>query len=669
MSSIQGAPVSGYFDVASLPDAFLSTEMPVSGLEEVDLRIAQARYAQDQGQSLNYYELFFGASWREKLSSQNPSEFASELSKAFAASIESITAYTELHEASDLDVDGVQLLQGTIREGFRALSSPDLRKQYDLQLAKIERFWKSAPTRITEHHIAHHHLADRRSLHGAEARAGHANWESLLDRHGSPQITEAFPELVPVLGMIKEANIQAMWKLGDFQDTPAVVIPGQTEPVDPKKVYQALIKACREFRSGDLSHHFNLSMLQGGAGTSINMTANEIIAHRANMHLYAMLGVKIPYNPDDLNNPQVHLIHPNNHVNFPNSTNDVLPTAISIATYIGSERVVGEFRDLAHAFTDLSQRKDCINCVKAGRTHLQTAVPMTLSREFAGWASLLTDVVNGMERARRDLLVSTLGANAIGTGINTGEGYNKEVAKQLSRIMNRHGHSSVSAISQSELTKTTFSQFDVLQFHATLKNGMVQAGLIADAFRMYGSSQYNEFRLPAKQAGSSIMPGKVNPTMAEIVNQATQVIVGNDVALTQTATAAQLQLQVFDPATIHTIASSLALSVSALERFRTQCVEGLEFNFDAIRRNLIESTALSTALNPILGYKAVAEVVRAMNLQGENPRTILEVLNDDSFMDMLCRTYDLPKSKIGESRDALREERWIEHTAPRARVA
>lgn len=669
------------FNLNPLGQSLATTGSPTDFFAEVEFRIDQLAHAHKHNGDFNYYELFFGPDWEaQKEALGTGRELNLALAEKFSKTTLAIRDYMDVYDRDafkdDLAVEIGQIsenspayylkyveeLEFLVSKAYETLTHDHLRTEYDQNLGRITEFWNAAPQEVQTLPLSHFHLRDDRSLIGTEGESALKNWGNL--KKASPLISDVAHELIEGIGFCKEANIHAQHKLGEFQKCRHVVIPGQEIPVDADLVYECIIDACREFASGKWNHHFNIPSLQGGAGTSINMTANEIIANRANMILYSKLSMDHLYDPSDLYNPAVHLIHPNDHVNFPNSTNDIIPTALNLMTVMKGERVLDGFRHLRDQMAKLAEQESFYTTVKQGRTHLQSAVPMTYAQELEGNVAVLNKAIRFLESATNELCASTLGANAAGTGINSVEGYNVAAADELNTILQGKGIRAFTAVPAQHLPATTWSQLELLQYHSTLKNALNVVSKMANDIRFYTSADTSEVVLSPKQAGSSIMPGKVNPTMAEIMNQTYQVIFGNDIAVTEAAADAQLQLQVFGPVTIHAMSNSQNLAEEGLRLFADECLEGLSLNMANIRRNLGNGPSLATALNPILGYKATAAIVTEMR---ESQRSIWEVVEDDTFMSKLRAQYEFLPDDISKARAALNPEALLQHTHPRKR--
>lgn len=665
------------FTPKPLFDALETTNSPIHDyLPEIEFRIHQAAYAHQEGARLNYYEIFFGPGWKDEVPDLiKEGNFESEVLDRFGKIIALVVEYQQIYDMpfNNSEVDpkdensalyyraNISTLKAELANGYHVLTNPDLRESYDKNLSEVKAFWDSAPEDVRELPREHFHLRHDRSLIGIEGKSAIDNWGVAVK--GSPMIREIAPELIQAIGWIKEANIRTQYDNGDLKDRMRpVVIPGQTEPVAPELVRDAIIQASQEFARGDYNYDFNLPMIQGGAGTSINMTANEIIANRANMILFAQLDLDARYDPKDLYNPGVHLIHPNDHVNFPNSTNDVVPTAMNLMCVMKAEKFMDLLHSVYEAVQEFAQQEEVVNTVALGRTHLQAAVPITYSQVFSGYSAEFSKAIDRINLAKKSLCTSTLGANAVGTGINSQGSYQESSAHFLGKVANENGFvGHIDGLPRSNLTATTWSLTDMKHLFGVMHEGMEVANKMANDIRYYVSADCGEIKIAPHQAGSSIMPGKINPTMFEFVNQAYQLFAGAVAALNATSSAGQLQLQVFGPAALHTFAMATTQAEAALHNLVTKGLHGMHLNIDRINKNLGESPALATGLNPIIGYKASAAVVEEM--KGSN-RNIWQVVGDDDFMSTLASKYSFDPSLIEKCRIELNPDSLIKFTRP-----
>ncbi len=387
---------------------------------------------------------------------------------------------------------------------------------------------------------------------------------------------QSFPELIVALAQVKEAAAKANMEIGTL----------------PADVGDAIVRACAEIEAGTHHEHFRVDMIQGGAGTSTNMNANEVIANRA----CELLGV-----PRGTSSR----VHPNEHVNLAQSTNDVYPTAVRLALHAAIGDLQAEMRKLVESFRD--KGREFAPHVKMGRTQLQDAVPMTLGQEFRAFGNTIAEDVDRLEEAKALLREINMGATAIGTGITAPRGYTEKVRAQLSEV------TGLALITAPDLVEATSDTGGFVQLSGVLKRCAVKLSKVCNDLRLLSSGPrtgFAEIRLPAMQPGSSIMPGKVNPVIPEAVNQVCFDVIGGDVTVTMAAEAGQLQLNVFEPI----IAYRLLRNISALENacriLREKCIVGIEANPQIMREYVERSIGLVTALLPALGYEKCSALAK-----------------------------------------------------------
>src|SRR5262245_43162621 len=385
-----------------------------------------------------------------------------------------------------------------------------------------------------------------------------------------------YPDLIAALACVKQAAAIANSELGLLDEKRAV----------------AIRLACEEIREGKLLEEFVVDVIQGGAGTSTNMNANEVIANRALEILGHGKG-------------QYDKLHPLDHVNLSQSTNDVYPTAIKVALQFGIGRLLAAMSALRNAF---EQKADEFSSVlKIGRTQLQDAVPMTLGQEFSTYAVMLQEDESRLSEAASLAREINLGATAIGTGINAHPEYAVRVTRRLSEI------AGVELVVSPNLIEATQDAGAFVQLPGVPKRIAVKLSKTCTALRMLSSGPragFGENSLRAVQAGSSIMPGKVNPVIPEMVNQVAFEVIGNDMTVTMAAEAGQLQLNAFEPIIAHSLFKSLQHLTAACRTLGEKCVRGITANRERARRFVDESTALVTALNPFIGYARSSEIAR-----------------------------------------------------------
>lgn len=383
-----------------------------------------------------------------------------------------------------------------------------------------------------------------------------------------------FPQLVTSLAYVKHAAARTNQRLGGLSTAKA----------------DAIAAACREIEAGEHHEHFVVDLIQGGAGTSTNMNANEVIANRG----LELMGK---------NRGEYEFLHPNNDVNFGQSTNDVYPTAIRLAILLS-------FPDLAEAMQGLiaalrAKGDEYKDTLKMGRTQMQDAVPMTLGQEFHGWATTVSEDVERLTRTARLFREINMGATAIGTGITTDPRYASMVVEELTRIT---GEDFTLAADLVEATSDTGA---FVTFSGVLKRIAVKISKICNDLRLLSSGPrtgFNEINLPAVQPGSSIMPGKVNPVIPEVVNQVAYQVIGNDLTVTLAAESGQLQLNAFEPVIAYNILDSTRMMTRAMRTLTQRCINGITVNHDVLASHIENSIGIVTALVPVIGYAASSEI-------------------------------------------------------------
>jgi aspartate ammonia-lyase len=360
----------------------------------------------------------------------------------------------------------------------------------------------------------------------------------------------------------------------------------------PADIAGAITTAADEILSGELRDHFVVDVYQAGAGTSHNMNANEVLANRAGEQLGDARGAYTR-------------VHPNDHVNMGQSTNDVYPTATRLALLSTTAALVASARALADAL-DLKARTFS-HVLKVGRTHLQDAVPMTLGQELGGYAACVRRGADDVEQAATQLLELNLGATAVGTGLNAGDDFTRLAVAALAR------ESGFAVVPAANRFRVTQSMGDVLAVSGAMRRLAVEAGKVASDLRLLAMGPragIAEVRLPAVQPGSSIMPGKVNPSVPEMVNQVCFQVIGCDATIAAAADAGQLELNVMMPVIAWNALHASGILTQALTVFRTRTIDGLDADLDRCRELLDRSTAVATALSPYLGYATTAEIAK-----------------------------------------------------------
>jgi aspartate ammonia-lyase len=385
-----------------------------------------------------------------------------------------------------------------------------------------------------------------------------------------------FPALIGALAAVKEAAALSNAELGLLD----------------KATSDLIVRASQELRSGRHHEHFLVDMIQGGAGTSTNMNANEVIANRA-LELSGH------------SRGDYQFVHPNNHVNLSQSTNDVYPTAVKLALHTVIEQLRDAMKDLAAAF--LTKGDEFSAFLKMGRTQLQDAVPMTLGQEFTAFGHTILEDVERLGEAQALIREMNMGATAIGTGINAPRGYADAVRTHLSRI------TGLALITAPDLVEATADTGSFVQLSGVLKRCAVKLSKICNDLRLLSSGPragFGEINLPPMQPGSSIMPGKVNPVIPEVVNQVCFDVIGGDVTVTMAAEAGQLQLNVFEPVIAFRLLGGISSLTNACTVLRERCVNGITANPERMRYFVEHSIGIVTALVPVIGYEASTEIAR-----------------------------------------------------------
>ena len=403
-------------------------------------------------------------------------------------------------------------------------------------------------------------------------------------------------DLVTATILIKKAAAQANTALGRLD-------PG---------VGAAVVRAADEVLGGALRDQFVVDVYQAGAGTSHNMNANEVLANRAAEILGGARG-------------EYRLVHPNDHVNMGQSTNDVYPTATRLALLLGHAPLVESARALAASFGKKAAAFEFI--LKVGRTHLQDAVPMTLGQEFGGYAACLLRAADDLDHAAGGLEELNLGATAVGTGLNAGEEYTSLAIRNLARATGLRLKPAANRF------RVTQSMGDVLGYSGAMRRLAVELGKIAADLRLLSMGPragISEIALPAVQPGSSIMPGKVNPSVPEMVNQVCYQVIGCDVTITAASEAGQLELNVMMPVIAWNALHVSTILRESMNALRVRCVDGIEADPVRCRELLERSTAVATALSPYIGYAKTAEIAKESVSTG---RTIRELVLERGLMD------------------------------------
>jgi fumarate hydratase, class II len=370
-------------------------------------------------------------------------------------------------------------------------------------------------------------------------------------------------------------------------------------------VAAAIIEAADEVLGGSLRDQFVVDVYQAGAGTSHNMNANEVLANRAGEILGESRGT-------------YKRVHPNDHVNEGQSTNDVYPTATRLALLLGAASLVAAGRALADSFDRKSD--EFADLLKTGRTHLQDAVPMTLGQEFGGYAACVRRGAEDVAQASEQLFELNIGATAVGTGLNAGEEFRRAVVSNLSR------YTQLRLQPAANLFRVTQSMGDVLAYSGAMRRLAVEVGKIASDLRLLSSGPragVAEILLPAVQPGSSIMPGKVNPSVPEMVNQVCFQVMGCDQTISIACESGQLELNVMMPVIAWNALHASRILREAMKAFRARTVDGIAADRARAKELLDRSTAAATALSPHIGYAVTAEIAKAAVLSGRSIRDLV----------------------------------------------
>ncbi|MBU6953690.1 aspartate ammonia-lyase [Hahella sp. HN01] len=404
-----------------------------------------------------------------------------------------------------------------------------------------------------------------------------------------------FPELINSLAMVKMAAARANQQTGQLSDAKAEVIEA----------------ACRDIINGGYHDQFIVDLIQGGAGTSTNMNANEVIANRA---LEIMGHVKGEY----------EFLHPNNDVNMSQSTNDAYPTAARLAIIFASEPLSAALSDLIKALEEKS--REFADVIKMGRTQLQDAVPMTLGQEFGAYAVTLREDIDRISYAAGLLQEVNLGGTAIGTGLNAHPDYPDLAIDALADISGKPMQLAHC------LVEATSDMGAFILFSGVLKRLAVKLSKVSNDLRLLSSGPragFNEINLPPMQPGSSIMPGKVNPVIPEAMNQTAFQVIGNDLAITMAAEAGQLQLNAMEPLIIYNLLSGMRMLGEAIKMLETKCVAGITANKEHCENTVKNSIGIITALNPFIGYQNATRIAKKALHTG---RGVVELVLEEGLL-------------------------------------
>lgn len=393
-----------------------------------------------------------------------------------------------------------------------------------------------------------------------------------------------YPLFVRALGITKMGAAMANHELGLLTDAQA----------------DAIVKACQEVMDGQHAEQFPVDMIQGGAGTTTNMNANEVIANRALELMGHQRG-------------EYQYCSPNDHVNRSQSTNDAYPTAIHIGLYYTHLKLVEHFQALIASFR--KKAEEMAHVIKMGRTQLEDAVPMTLGQTFNGFASILEHEVENLNFAARDFLTVNMGATAIGTGITAEPEYAEKCVAALRKI------TGLDIQLADDLVGATSDTSCMVGYSGAMRRIAVKMNKICNDLRLLASGPrcgFGEINLPAMQPGSSIMPGKVNPVIPEVMNQICYKVIGNELCVTMSGEAAQMELNAMEPVMAQCCFESVDLMISGMETLRTRCIEGITANEEHCKMNVHHSIGVVTALNPVIGYKNSTKIAKEAMATGKS---------------------------------------------------
>lgn len=421
-------------------------------------------------------------------------------------------------------------------------------------------------------------------------------------------------ELIKAMAMVKKAAALANMETGRLYGGLGEVI----------------VKAADEIIQGQWHDQFIVDPIQGGAGTSINMNTNEVIANRA----LELLGEK---------KGDYFTLSPNSHVNMAQSTNDAFPTAMHISVLSLLDKLLDTMQVMRDVFSQKAREFDAV--IKMGRTHLQDAVPIRLGQEFEAYTRVIERDIDRIKHTRGHLFEVNMGATAVGTGLNANPKYIKNVVRHLSEIS---GYPLTNADHLVDATQNTDAYTTV---SAALKVCMMNMSKIANDLRLMASGPrvgFNEIFLPSRQPGSSIMPGKVNPVMPEVINQVAFQVIGNDHTICLASEAGQLELNVMEPVLIFNLIQSISIMNNGFKVFTDHCLVGIEANKEKLQKDVEKSVGIITAVNPHLGYEAVSRIAREAILTGKSVRELClayDVLSEEE-LDLILNPYEMTNPGI-----------------------
>ena len=428
-----------------------------------------------------------------------------------------------------------------------------------------------------------------------DAYYGVQTQRALNNYHISCTKMSDYPEYVKAIAYVKMAAAQTNCEL---------------EVLD-SKIANAIVKACKEIIAGKWHEHFPVDMMQGGAGTSVNMNANEVIANRA----LEILGHE---------KGDYQYCYPNDHVNCAQSTNDVFPTTIRLAFIMMNKNLKTALSKLIDSFS--AKGEEFKDYIKMGRTQLQDAVPMTSGQEFHAYANNLREEIDNLERNVALLHEINMGGTAIGTGLNAVPGFAELCAEKLSEVTGEK------MIPSPDLVEATPDTGAYVSYSGALKRLAVKLSKICNDLRLMASGPrcgLHEINLPPMAPGSSIMPGKVNPVIPEIANQVCFKVIGNDTTVSFAAEAGQLQLNVMEPVITQSIIESITWLINAMDTLRVKCIDGITVNAEHCSDMVKNSIGIVTALNPYIGYKASTKIAKEAL---ETNRSVYDLVLEQGLM-------------------------------------
>ena len=434
------------------------------------------------------------------------------------------------------------------------------------------------------------------------------------------------PALIRAMGIVKKA---------------AALANRDTGHLDPK-IADAIARAADDVIAGKLNSQFIVDPIQGGAGTSINMNTNEVIANRALELLGQPKG-------------RYDVVSPNSHVNMAQSTNDSFPTGVHIATLQLGRELLQELQRLHDAFA--AKEKEFHGLIKMGRTHLQDAVPIRLGQEFGAYRRVIARDIARIRGVGRHLVEVNMGATAVGTGLNADPAYIKAVAKYLADF------SGFPMKTADDLVDATQNTDGYTEVSAALKVCMMNLSKIANDLRLMASGPrcgLGELNLPARQPGSSIMPGKVNPVMAEVVNQVAFQVIGNDHTICLASEAGQFELNVMEPVLVFNLLQSISIMTNVFVVFRKFLVEGLTANAERMKGYVDNSVGVITAINPHVGYETAARIAREANVTGKPVRELIlrDKVLTQAQLDAILDPFEMTKPGIAGAGERKDDEVW-----------